>query len=141
MRLFFNRHAYLLMLVSVSTFMPLCLRAVSTLAASCAPPSNPLSPSCNPLSVHGARGTHVRCRGPCFGYKSKEAGQGSSCPSPFMPSLLFQPLISIYHGLIWTYASLCVSSTLFSLCPNLHSFLWPLLAECTEPRADLSLIL
>lgn len=31
--------------VCVFTFMPVCSKSVSTLAASCAPPSNPLSPS------------------------------------------------------------------------------------------------
>lgn len=42
----FNRHAYLLM--CVLHVHAVCLTAVSTLAASCAPPSNPLSPSWTP---------------------------------------------------------------------------------------------
>lgn len=49
--------------VCVFTFMPVCSKSVSTLAASCAPPSNPLSPSwTSPLpskSARGARGTRV----------------------------------------------------------------------------------
>lgn len=121
-----------------------CLTAVSTLAASCAPPSNPLSPSWTPSHPY----PHLcsRCqRDSCALQRAMfwVLEQGGRPRQQLPLSIYTFSVIPASHlHLPWSDLDFCFTpSPLFCLCPTFHALLWPLSAECTEPRADLNFII
>lgn len=124
-------------------FMLLCLKKVSILAASCAPPSNPLSPSWTlflpiptPTSVSGApEGLMSTAEGYVLSSRTRQQASVSAVPLHLYNLCLFISLFSIDCGLICTGASLpdCAQITLnlvlnlIALCEmfvRLHDLVW-----------------
>lgn len=106
----------------VSTFVPLCLRAVSTLAASCTPPSDPLSPSWTPPPPPPTlfvvpEGLMCTTEGHVLGTRARRQAKAAAAPLHLYHlcySSLSSPSTMVWSGLVLHSVSFLLSA-LFSL--------------------------